>query len=107
MDSSPEYSHELDPQTTFLQKVQEKLAASRFLTFSILFHIILLVLVGGVVMVKSMNEESDFAAEGGGGLVNEEVSNQPEPPDPKVEQQQVFTPTAPTVTTPTVDAITS
>src|SRR3954447_1118577 len=107
MDTTQDFAHEFVPERTFMQKIQEKLAASRFLTFSILFHIILIVLAGGVVIVKNMADDSDFAAEGGGVLLNEETSTAPEPPEPQVQQQQVFTPTQPTVSTPAVDAIVS
>jgi hypothetical protein len=107
MDTTQDYAHEYVPERTFMQKLQEKLAASRFLTFSILFHIIIIVFAGGVVIVKNMADDSDFAAEGGGGLLNEETAAAPEPPEPQVQQQQVFTPTQPTVNTPAVDAIVS
>lgn len=106
MDTTPDFIEEYVPQRTFMQKIQEKLAASRFLTFSLLFHIIVLIGIGGVVVVGKMSDDNDFAAEGGSGLLNEESSQTPEPPA-EVQQQQVFTPTQPTVTTPAVDAIVS
>lgn len=107
MDTTPDFIEEYVPERTFVQKIQEKLAASRFLTFSLLFHIIILVGIGGVVVVGKMNEDVDFAAEGGGGLVNEETSQAPEPPADPVQQQQVFTPTQPTVSAPSLETITT
>jgi hypothetical protein len=107
MDTTPDFVEEFVPERTFMQKIQEKLAASRFLTFSLLFHIIVLVAIGGVVVVGKMSDDNDFAAEGGSGLLNEESSQVPEPPEVQVQQQQVFTPTQPTVNTPAVDAIVS
>jgi hypothetical protein len=105
MDTTPDFIEEFVPERTFMQKIQEKLAASRFLTFSVLFHVIILIAIGGVVVVGKMSDDNDFAAEGGGGLLNDESSQVPEPPAPEVQQQQVFTPTQPTVNTPAVDTI--
>ena len=94
------------PQLTFMQKVQEKLAESRFFTFSLLFHIILLAIISKYVVEQIRDNPVDFAAEGGNGLVNEEVTAQPPAPDPE-PQQQVFTQPTPQINTPTIDAITS
>ncbi len=96
-----------DPPVPFFQRMQAKLAESRFFTFSLLLHIIILVLVGGIVVVSQMQDPTDFAAEGGSGLVNEEVAATTPPAEPETQPTQVFTPTQPQVTTPTLDMITT
>ena len=95
-----------EPKLTPIQKFQAKLAASRFFTFSLLLHVVIVILAGSVVIFKHMADPPDFAPEGGSGIVAEEVSATPPPQDDQ-QQQQVFTPTQPTVTTPTVDVIVS
>lgn len=100
MDAAPE-------QKTFTQKLQEKIAQSRFFTFSLLLHVVIVVLGGGVVLFHRMNDAPDFTSDGGG-LMNADTSAQPppeQPPDPT--QQQTFTPEAPSITAPTVSAITT
>lgn len=54
------YTPELVPEASLIGRIQEKLAASRFLTFSILFHVILLALAGGIVVVANMIPQEDF-----------------------------------------------
>ena len=100
MDAAPE-------EKTFSQKLQEKIAQSRFFTFSLLLHVVIVVLGGSVVLFHRMNDAPDFTSDGGG-LMNADTSAQPppeQPPDPS--QQQTFTPEAPSITAPTVSAITT
>ena len=100
MDAAPE-------QKTFGQKLQEKIAQSRFFTFSLLLHVVIVVLGGGVVLFHRMNDAPDFTSDGGG-LVSSDVSAQPPPEQPPdMSQQQTFTPEAPSITAPSVSAITT
>jgi hypothetical protein len=92
---------------SFALRLQQKLAASRFFTFSLLLHIVIVVLGGGVVLFKAYVEPPDFVAEGGG-LVGEEASAVAPPEDtPPDVSQEAFTPDQPTVDAPSVDAITT
>ena len=100
MDAAPE-------QKTFGQKLQERIAQSRFFTFSLLLHVVIVVLGGSVVLFHRMEDAPDFTSEGGG-LMSSDVSVQPpaeQPPD--LSQQQNVTPEAPSITAPTVSAITT
>ncbi|MEO8352150.1 MAG: prenyltransferase/squalene oxidase repeat-containing protein [Chthoniobacteraceae bacterium] len=90
----------------FSRKLQERLAASRFFTFSLLLHVIIVVLGGGVVLFKAYIEPPDFVSEGGGLVSAEEVTAQP-PEDTPDPSEQIFTPDQPEISAPTVDAITT
>ncbi len=92
----------------FVQRLQAKLAASRFFTFSLLLHVVIVMMAGTIVIQQIASEPPDFAAEGGDGLVMDESTQLPPPPSTPQIQQQTFTPTtAPQVNTPAIDMITS
>ncbi len=86
------------------KRIQEKLAASRFFTFSLLLHVILVVVGGSVVLFKAYVAPPDFVAEGGPLGADVAPSPQETPPD---LTPQTFTPEQPTVSAPSVSAITS
>lgn len=91
-----------EPPKPFIVRLQEKLAASRFLTFSVLIHAVIVLMGGSVVLFKHYVEPPDFTGEGG--LVSsEEVSVVPDvkPPEP-TQQFQVQTPQ---ISAPTIEAI--
>jgi len=87
-----------------LTRLQLKLAASRFFTFSLLLHVVIVIMAGSVVIFKRFADPPDFAAEGGGGLVQDEAAAEPPAAQPETPQQ-TFTPTQPTVSAPSVDVI--
>jgi hypothetical protein len=94
----------MDEEKKPLSKViQEKLAASRFLTFSLLLHVILVVMGGSVVLFKQYIEPPDFTSSGGS-IVTNEVSVAPPEEQPQMEQ---FTPDTPNIVAPTINAITT
>jgi hypothetical protein len=102
MDLNPE-----PEQKTFGQRLQERIAQSRFFTFSLLLHVVIVVLGGSVVLFTKYSEPPDFTSDGSG-LLGEEASVQPpaeQPPD--MSQEQTFTPQEPTISAPTVTAITT
>jgi hypothetical protein len=88
------------------KRIQEKLAASRFFTFSALLHVVLVVMGGSVVLFKQYVEPPDFVAEGGG-LMTNDVAVAPPPEAPPDMSQEAFTPEQPSITPPTVSAITT
>ena len=88
-----------EPKKPLLERIQERLAASRFLTFSALLHAILIFLGGGVVLYKQATDVPDFASSGD--LVSSDVQVQAPPEQPPDLTQQVFTPQTPTLTAPT------
>jgi hypothetical protein len=90
----------------FMERVQERLAASRFLTFSALIHAVLIFLFGGVVLYKQAQDVPDFAASDGG-LVASDNTVQAPPEKPPDLQQQNFQPQAPTLNAPTLSALTT
>ena len=90
----------------FVKRLQERLAASRFFTFSLLLHVIIVILGGSVVLFKTFIAPPDFVSEGGGIVSGDPAVAQPPEDKPNVEEQ-VFTPDQPSINAPTVDAITS
>ncbi len=91
-----------EPKKPFVVRMQERLAASRFLTFSVLLHAVIVLMGGSVVLFKQYAEAPDFSSEGG--LVADDVQVQApaeQPPDLVKE----FTPQTPQLNTPTLDAI--
>lgn len=97
MDEAPE-------KKPFAKRLQERLAASRFFTFSLLLHVVLVVLGGSVVLFKAYVEPPDFVADGG--IVGTEVSVQPPEQQPELTPQ-TFQQETPQVTAPSVSAIVS
>jgi hypothetical protein len=107
--SPPEFPMENDieqKKVPFSVWLQEKLAASRFLTISLLLHVVLVVLGGSVVLFKQYVEPPDFVAEGGVVSGDATVQLPPDQP-PDLTQQQSFTPDQPQIAAPSVSAITS
>ena len=93
-----------EPPKSFLQKLQERAAASRFFTVSVLLHVVLIVMGGSVVLFKRMTEPPDFTSSDG--LV-EQSAQVDTPPEPKPEVQEQFTPQAPSLAAPSLNAITT
>jgi hypothetical protein len=92
------------PRKSLVQRFQEKLAASRFLTFSLLLHVVLVVMGGSVVLFKQYVAPPDFAPDGP--LVGSETAVRP--PEPEVVQvTETLTQTQPNISAPTVSAIVS
>jgi len=85
-------------------RMAERLAASRFFTFSALIHAVLIFLGGSVVLFKHYAEPADFAASGGGLVSNDTSVEAPPEPAPRVTQQ-TFQPPTPEITAPTPSAI--
>lgn len=101
----------MDPSSTepkpFMKRLQERLAASRFFTFSLLLHIIIVVLGGSVVLFKAYVEPPDFVAQGGDLLGTEDQAAAPPPEDKPQDLTQTFTPETPQVNAPSIEAITT
>ncbi len=79
------------------------MAASRFLTFSVLIHAVLVLMGGSVVLFKQYIEPPDFTAPDGGLVSADDPQVAPpvQPPDPT----QQFQPQTPTITAPTISAV--
>lgn len=89
----------------FMKRLQDRLAASRFFTISLLLHSIIVVLGGSVVLFQAVVEAPDFTSEGSG-LVGEEVAIVA-PPEDAASPTEVFTPTNPEVNAPSLEALTT
>ena len=96
--------NDVSPEKSFATRLQEKLAASRFLTFSVLLHVIIVVMGGSVVLFKQYIAPPDFVSSGDG-LVSAEATVQAPPEQPPDMTEQTFTPESPSITAPAVSAI--
>lgn len=75
------------------QRLQARVAASRFFTFSLLVHVIIVLLGGSVVLFKTMVQVPDFVGGDPNGLV---ADDEPRPPDDGPElASEMFRPDAP------------
>ena len=95
----------VEPQLTFIQKFQQKLAESRYFMVSMVLHAIIVIIGLTYVVVKAV-EVPDFVAEGGDGLISAEENLAPPPESPAdavpTEKQDVVTPT---INSPSIDVI--
>ncbi|HEY3900939.1 MAG TPA: prenyltransferase/squalene oxidase repeat-containing protein [Chthoniobacter sp.] len=89
----------------FFERLQERLAASRFLTFSALIHAVLIFLFGGVVLYKQATDVPDFAASDGGLVASDNTVQAP--PEKPPDLQQTLQPVTPTLNAPTLTALTT
>lgn len=94
-------------QKSFGQKLQERIAQSRFFTFSLLLHIVIVVLGGGVVLFHKTVDAPDFMSEGGDMLSEDTTVQPPQEQPPDMTQETTVTPEQPSITAPTVSAITT
>ena len=92
-----------EPPKSFIQKLQERAAASRFFTVSVLLHVVLIVMGGSVVLFKRMTEPPDFNSSDGLVADNVEVAAPQEKPE--VAEQLALQ--APSLTAPSLSAITT
>ncbi|HEV7406615.1 MAG TPA: DUF4159 domain-containing protein [Chthoniobacteraceae bacterium] len=86
-----------EPKPSWTSALLTRLAALRFLTFSALFHVVALLLIGGTVLYKNMEETPDFAP--AGGLFAPESVEQSPP-----EQAPTLSPTSAPSVTPSASA---
>ncbi len=96
-----------EQQKSFGQKLQEKIAQSRFFTFSLLLHVVIIVLGGTVVLFHRAIDAPDFTSIGDGLMSAEPSVTPPAEMPPDMSQEQTFTPEAPSITAPSVSAITT
>ncbi len=87
-------------------RLQLFIARARFFSFSLLVHIVIVVLGGSVVLFRSVTEPPDFVS-GDGSLVTDVSTMTPPPPAPEMEQTTMTAPTPPSATAPSVEAIVS
>ncbi|MCX6966409.1 MAG: DUF4159 domain-containing protein [Verrucomicrobia bacterium] len=88
-----------------IRVVQQKLFNSRFFTISVLFHLVLLVALGGTVIMKQATEPPDFTGgDGDSKFVQNEAAIVP-PPPPPLPDTPALTPT--TQNNTALDAITT
>ncbi len=88
-------------------KLQRKLAEWRFFIMSLTIHLILLAFALVIVIHEVIDNTEDFSAEGGNGLMaeTENLAPPPEQPSDSVPQETVQTQTAPDVSTPSLDVM--
>src|SRR5438093_8051605 len=88
-------------------KVQRKILASRFLTVSLLMHLLLVVFFGGTVLFNKYVEPPDFAAEGEGFLTSDVQVTAPAPENPAEAQTPTFSVAPPPPMAASLSAITT
>jgi hypothetical protein len=94
-----------EPPKSFAKRLQQRLAASRFFTFSLLIHVVIVVMAGSIVLIKTATDAPDFEASEGG-LVSGETVAAP-PADPTPDLTQTFTPDTPQVNAPQINTLTT
>jgi hypothetical protein len=94
-----------EPPKPFSKRLQERLAASRFFTFSLLLHVVIVVMAGSIVLIKTVSDAPDFEASEGGLVAGETVAAPPSDPTPTIEQS--FTPDTPQVNAPQINTLTT
>ena len=94
-----------EPKKPFHIRLMEKLAASRFFTFSALIHVFVILLGGSVVFIQSSPPPPDFTAPQGG-LVSDDPAA-PVPPDPPAEAHDAYVPPPAQITPSPVSVITT
>ncbi len=93
-----------EPPKPVIERVKERLAASRFFTFSLMLHIVIVIVGGSVVLIKKVMDPPDFEA--ADGLIGGDESIAA-PPSPVDLTQQQFTPTVPELNAPQLTTITT
>ena len=99
MNSHPE-------QKSLLKRLQLRLAQARFLTLSMLIHVVIVITCGSLVFIQHIEEETtDFAAPGGELFTTETPVELPK--DSLVIPTNEFQPTPPAASAPTLPTITT
>ena len=89
--------HTPSPSRPFFSRLHERMAASRFLTFSLLIHAIIVILGGGAVIMTGVDRVPDFVSTtipAEPDLVRQPVDEEPLNSDPVLPQLQTATPVA-------------
>ncbi len=81
-----------------LQRLLVKLAASRFFTFSLLIHVLLVIVLGSVALYKSVQETPDIIGDPGG-LVGDSGGDDGPPAPPEAQPETEYVPPTPTMPT--------
>lgn len=95
------------PNRSFVNRLQLRLATARFFSFSLLVHVILVVLGGSIVLYKAQVEAPDFVA--GEGSILTDQNTVAMPPEAQPEHKEMTTPEAvtPQIAAAPISAITS
>lgn len=83
------------PRPPFFQLILAKLAASRFLTTSLVIHVALITLLGSVVLFKATQQTDGFVAVGSDGILAEQAEQASEPTDTPQEFEEPAAASAP------------
>jgi hypothetical protein len=91
---SPAGGAPLEGHGGWMATITEKLAGMRFWTFSVLFHVIPVIFIGGKVLIDHVSEPPDFEGGEGGEFVSQDAAQAPPPQAPPQASQS--TPTSAT-----------
>lgn len=96
-----------EPSPSLFTRLQRRLAQMRFISFSLLLHIIIVAVGGSAVLYRSQVEQPDFVAEGGSLIDAEAAPNAPPAEMPKLEEMQPLPPAPSDLSAPPISAITT
>jgi hypothetical protein len=94
MNAAPDFPHSFE-------RILARVSAARFLTFSLLIHVIIVLAAGSIVLYRATDETPDFEADTGALVIDHGVAETPRE-TPEIPAVQEFTPQTPTVSAPLV-----
>lgn len=92
-----------DSRTSFLVRLQRTFARMRFLSFSLILHLMIVVVGGSAVLFRQYVEPPDFVAASESFI--DDASQAARPPEPMSAPEPTFTPSSPTVSAPPISAL--
>ncbi len=102
-----ESSAEPEPPLPFFPRMLRRVSESRYFMLSLLFHSVIVILAGSIVLYKAIVEPPDFVAEGNGLIADgNDLPPPPETPSDSVPTDKFVTP-APSMNAPSVGMITT
>ena len=93
---------------TFRERLQQRIAESRYFVLSVFIHSVIVILAGGIVLYKVVIDPPDFVASGGDGLLvaTDDLPPVPETPTQAVPAEKIVQ-QAPSMNAPRLEMITT
>lgn len=97
----------IESSPSFFQRVQRAVAQLRFISFSLLLHVVIIVVGGSAVLFRQYVEPPDFVAEAGSFLDQGAAERTPPVELPKLDKMPPAPPTPEALSAPPISALTS